>query len=152
MPILRNLKHEQFAQFVANGINPTEAYVSAGYSDKGAHASASRLLGVATVRARVEQLRSAINNASLEKAILDRAWVIEGLKRIAEKAESENDFSPAIKAHELLGKELGMFVNRIEAEHSGEMTVHDGSKERLLSKLTGLITSGASQGSDQRIN
>jgi hypothetical protein len=53
-----------------------------------------------------------LRRGSLEKAILDRAWVIEGLKRIAHKAETEKDFSPAIKAHELLGKELGMFVDR----------------------------------------
>jgi hypothetical protein len=139
MPILRNLKHEQFAQFVANGINPTEAYVSAGYSDKGAHASASRLLGVATVRARVEELRGAINNASLEKAILDRAWVIEGLKRIAHKAENEKDFVPAIKAHEMLGKELGMFVDRKDIRIS--KPIEEMTEDELVAILSDGSTS-----------
>jgi phage terminase small subunit len=43
MAVLTNSKHEQFAQAVAKGVSATKAYVSAGYSDKGAKQSAARM-------------------------------------------------------------------------------------------------------------
>src|SRR5712691_10838728 len=50
--VLRNPRHEQFAQLVATGKPPAEAYVCVGFSKAGAAASATRLLRNAPVRAR----------------------------------------------------------------------------------------------------
>ena len=44
MAELKNAKHEKFVQNIVRGLSPTQAYISAGYSRKGAHASAARLL------------------------------------------------------------------------------------------------------------
>jgi hypothetical protein len=38
-----------------------------------------------------------------------------------------------------MGKQLLGQKDVVVTEHTGEMTVHDGAKERLLGKLTGLI-------------
>src|SRR5712692_9508683 len=55
--VLRNPRHEQFAQLVATGNPPAEAYVWIGFSKAGAAASATRLLRNAPVRDRVEELQ-----------------------------------------------------------------------------------------------
>jgi phage terminase small subunit len=57
VPLLKNLRHERFAQELANGKTAAEAYAIAGYE---AHdGNASRLRGDERVRARVEQLLEA---------------------------------------------------------------------------------------------
>lgn len=132
MPALNNPKHEHFAQLVAKGESATKAYALAGYSEQGAAQSANRLLKTADVRARVAELQNAVAERAVEKAALDRTWVISKLRENVERAmEAVPVFdregkesgvftyqgSVANKALELLGKELGMFKDRIE--HSG---------------------------------
>src|SRR5215831_3927813 len=52
-----------FAQLVANGKTPPQAYVSAGYSENGATQSANRLLKSAEVAVRVEELRKTVRGS-----------------------------------------------------------------------------------------
>ncbi len=54
MPVLKNVRHEKFAQNVAKGMTATEAYVKAGYKPSEAHVS--RLAGYGKVRTRVAEL------------------------------------------------------------------------------------------------
>src|SRR5712691_8828634 len=66
--VLRNPRHEQFAQLVATGKPPIEAYVCVGFSKAGAAPSATRLLRNAPVRARVEELQhGAAQNKSRDR-------------------------------------------------------------------------------------
>jgi hypothetical protein len=58
MSALDNARHESFAQGVALGKSATEAYKDAGYSEKGADVSASRLLGNASVKSRVQEIQA----------------------------------------------------------------------------------------------
>lgn len=58
MAALKNLKHEAFAQAVARGENPLQAFESAGY--KPHHANAYRLRDSEGVSARIEELRGKI--------------------------------------------------------------------------------------------
>jgi len=44
MPVLKKQRHEVFCQAICSNCTPTEGYEKAGFSEKGAHASASRLL------------------------------------------------------------------------------------------------------------
>jgi phage terminase small subunit len=78
--VLDNTKHEQFAQFVATGTSATGAYTSAGYSDAGAAASASRLLTNASVSARIEGLRTSIAEGVEELEIRKRPWRVQVLQ------------------------------------------------------------------------
>ena len=133
---LKNAKHEHFAQLVANGEPAARAYETAGYSGKGAKQSAARLLTAADVCDRVAHLRSIkvekiekATAAVVEKAGLSKEWVIGQLMEnvsMAKAAEPvlDNEGQPtgeyrqnlnaANKALELLGKEVGMFVDRKE--------------------------------------
>ncbi len=54
MAILKNARHEKFAQNIAKGMSATQAYEKAGYKPSEAHAS--RLAGYGKVRTRVAEL------------------------------------------------------------------------------------------------
>lgn len=127
MPVLKNTRHEQFVQLVAAGVTPTKAYVAAGFSEGGAAQGAYRLFKNEQIQARVNELRNPIVNAAIQRAAVDRAWVLTGLKKNYERAMQEEavldregnetgeytyEGSVANRALELIGKELGMFVEQ----------------------------------------
>lgn len=133
---LANAKHEHFAQLVSNAENPTRAYVLAGYSGKGAKQSAARLMTnadvcdrIAYLRQQKEQEHRAAVQGVIAEAAIDKKWVLDRLTKIvdmgmAAEAVLDNEGNPigeykanlagANKALELIGKELGMFVDRKE--------------------------------------
>jgi phage terminase small subunit len=80
MAELKNPKHEKFVQHIVRGLSPTEAYISAGYSRKGAHASAARLLKNPQVCTRLAELRKAVEPI-LEEAIV-KLIVTERFQRL----------------------------------------------------------------------
>ena len=53
-----NPKQETFCQGVASGLSITQAYIRAGYSEKGAEGAACKLQGIAKVSTRIEELRA----------------------------------------------------------------------------------------------
>lgn len=133
---IKNTKREHFAQLVSTGENATRAYVLAGYSPNGAAQSAGQLLKNPEMSSRVAYFRSVVQekhekatDAVVERAALDKAWVIAQLMEnvsMAKQAEPVLDqegqptgdyrqnLAAANKALELLGKEIGMFVDRKE--------------------------------------
>lgn len=88
MPVLANPKHEQFAQGIALGKTPPEAYVSAGYSKSGAAQSAGRLLRNADVSSRIAELAAKVNE------VLEKRFNIT-VDRIAQELAALAFFNPA---------------------------------------------------------
>src|SRR5450756_2470690 len=68
MPVLGNIKHEQFALLVVKGLSATKAYVSAGYSPKGAQQSAARMLTNSKVRESASCRRPSLQEQSPSKS------------------------------------------------------------------------------------
>jgi len=66
-------KQEKFVQEYIKSGNATQSYIKAGYSENGADVSASRLLGNASVKKRLEELK----NASTKKFIIDKEFLTE---------------------------------------------------------------------------
>lgn len=138
MPILDNAQHELFAQEIAKGTAQRDAYKAAGYntkSDAGADASASRLLSNAKIKARVAELQERIGAVAVEKAAVSKSWVIAKLVENVERsmqaeAVKDSEGTPtgeykyngnvANRALELLGKEMGMFIDRKEVGKPGD--------------------------------
>lgn len=108
MPALTNPRHERFAQELASGKSQSEAYQLAGYEPS--EPNASRLTRNDKVQARVAELQE----RSAAKIMLSREWVLEQLVDNAGKAKAAGDFGPSNQALNLLGKELGMFVDKTE--------------------------------------
>jgi len=93
------------------------------------------------VKARINELRHQITERAVEKASLDRAWVLSRLMKVADRCMQEEpvtkngeptgeykfDSAGANRALELLGKEMGMFVERkqIEMNPLGQMSDED---------------------------
>ena len=83
MPLLENLHHEIFAQGVARGLKIKDAYAALGLDPQSGNAA--RLMKLACVIARVEQLRA-------EHAIVARASpmaAIIALMRMADQMETK---------------------------------------------------------------
>lgn len=107
MSVLPNARHEAFAQALAKGKTADEAYKLAGFSAN--RGNATRLKANESVSARVAELQSMV----AERAVVDREWV---LAKLIENANNNQESNPSAsnKALELIGKELGMFVERTE--------------------------------------
>lgn len=127
MPVLSNPKHEKFAQELAKGKTATEAYVLAGYSAN--DSNAARMNGNERVQARLKEIADRVAEKVVERIAIDKEWVltrlVENVERAMQaKAVMDSDGAPtgefkyegsvANRALELVGKELGMFVDRSE--------------------------------------
>jgi len=129
MAALANQKHEQFAQKVAAGMSAAQAYTECGYSEKTAAQAASRLLTDVKVASRVAELKEGMASVAMAKTGIDKAWVLAKLVKVTEMGmssepvtdedgnpigEYKQNLAAANKSLELIGKELGMFVDRKE--------------------------------------
>lgn len=134
--MLSNAQWEKFALGVAQGMDIGLAYEAAGYKAKGnaAQVNGCRLLKRKEISSRIEELQQRRVEVTQAKDALDRQWVIERLMRNARIALGEEkvtltakdggdktvvarDAAAANQALNLLGKELGMFVDRSESTH-----------------------------------
>jgi phage terminase small subunit len=145
MPMLLNTRHERFALLLVEGQSAAEAYVLAGYKENRHNASA--LARSQPIKARTAELfaqRDDFERKSVERAVVaasvDRTWILERLRENAERAlqavealdkkgrptgEYVYDGAVANRALELLGKELGMFIDRKHITRSSSFAEMD---------------------------
>lgn len=138
MPALKNIKHEKFVQNLVKGLTNGEAYIKAGYDAKNndvASAAATRLLKDVRISARLAELTEIVADRAAEKTAISKAWVIDKLVENVERSMQERAVTKKVdgevvetgeyrydgavtnKALELIGKELGMFVDRSEVKN-----------------------------------
>lgn len=140
MPVLTNPKQERFAQELAKGKSADEAYQLAGYKANRGNANTlkqneSILTRVSDLLAEREFIHAQATADAVKSTALTKRWVIETLmenvaKSMQAKAVLNDDGEPigeysyqgnvANRALELLGKELGMFVDRKEIGAPGD--------------------------------
>lgn len=138
MPQLRNRRWEKFCQLTAQGLKRGEAYYKAGYAAPN-HAAASgmgsKLFSRPEIKARVKELQDLMAEHEVEALIeagMDRNWVMAELQDIVGRCKQETpvkdrqgnltgeytfNAAGANKALELVGKELGMFADRLIMEN-----------------------------------
>jgi hypothetical protein len=117
MGALRNIRHEAFAQAVANGQSASQAYEIAGFCrDRG---NAWRLQRRHDIGRRVSELLALRTKATdqalvtaAEKAGVSTFWVIRQLRTNATMAMRRGDRSAANRAIELIGRHLNMFIDK----------------------------------------
>jgi phage terminase small subunit len=138
MPVLKNPKYEAFALAWARGGSQIDAYVQAGFKHE--KKNAARLARRPEVFARYEELRAdllkteakvveRVTEKLADEIVVTRQWVLDKLVENVERAmqaravlgpegeptgEYKYDGAVANRALELLGKELGMFIERRE--------------------------------------
>lgn len=131
MPMLKNQRHELFAQAIVKGKTYGEAYVEAGY--RPSPSAPSRLFEDVRIKARIQELmgRQGVG------LVLSRQYVVEALIENAEKAlgrkpvkighngDAKETFvyrgDVANAAIRLAGLEFGLFVERKEIKHTSDL-------------------------------
>lgn len=107
-------RREAFCLAVATGASQTEAAREAGY--KHPAISANRVIRQPAVRGRIAELRGLVDKEKAKqiKQIAEptRAWVISELCGTVAWAKEAGDRAGTLKGLELVGRELGMFVQR----------------------------------------
>jgi hypothetical protein len=162
VPTLSNARHERFAQAIADGRTAGEAYLAAGYScgPQKARGHGHRLRTREDVQIRIADLlqaRERVAEMGMERAIaqtaLTKIWVLEKLRLNAERALQERpildkDGNPtgefryegavANRALELIGKSLGIFIERREQGAPGDFAHLSDAEldEELAKRLT----------------
>lgn len=126
-------KKEKFAQSIVSGMNQTDAYKSAYNCDGMLPATINNnayiLMNDSDIKERIEQLRMPI----AERIGMDLESYLKEMIALKYGALDNNEHSPAIKAHELIGKCLGYYVNKTEI--SGSLAIDQLSDEELDKKL-----------------
>ena len=121
MSVLSNPRHEKFSQLVASGIKQTEAYISLGYSARGAAQSAHNLRMRSDVRGRIDEILQSAAVSTAAELAFDQQRVLNRLNVLSHKAESLEQIYAAVRCEELIGKTRGMFLERV-----ADVAVSDG--------------------------
>lgn len=116
-----NVRQLKFAQGILLGLRGTEAAVGAGYSPKSAHVQASNLLRHPKVMEYLSENRREI----AREAVISVAEVLRDLARYADLAEVSGQYPAAVRAKELIGKQIGMFTDKVEVEHRSYVVAPD---------------------------
>lgn len=74
------------------------------------------------VAARIQQLQS----EAADEAATDAAWILKQVRRVYEAAMQAGKFTAANRALELLGKNVGLFVDRLQldSERQGQVVIY----------------------------
>lgn len=105
------------AEYLANGGHQTNAAIAAGYGEKSARVTASKLMAMPKIKKRIEDAQK----QQMERLAISSDWLVEQFK-----LEALNEDSPAaarIRALELLGKVVGIFApekQQIETINGGD--------------------------------
>lgn len=139
MPELENGKHERFCLEYVIDLNGSQAAIRAGYSEKAARQTASRLLTYENVRARVDELLAEMQTSR----IADANEVLEYLTAVirGEKQEETIVVNPAtgeteiklkaiggreqVKAAELLAKRYSLLTDNVKMNGAAPVQIVD---------------------------
>lgn len=114
-------KQELFIKEYQQDRNATQAAIRAGYSAKTAYSIGNGLLN----NPKIQQALEADRTERAERLNLTADDVIRDLITIKERCMNGKPFDArgAIKALELIGKNLGMFANKLQVEENKEFIV-----------------------------
>lgn len=149
MPILKNGKHELFAQELAKGKTADEAYILAGYKEN--RGNAATLKAKQNILDRVHEIQS----RGAERAEVTVASILAELEEARELAKSMEQASPMVAASMGKAKIAGILVDR------SELTGKDGgpiqtqevrARDEIARRIAGLAARGAKDGDTGRPN
>lgn len=129
--MLPNIRHERFAQLIAQGKSATDAYIAAGYKARGKSAgnAASRLLENDGIRRRLEEIAAEVASKSIADAEEIQRFLTSVMRGEVDEQLMTRDgvlvtaranVRDRTKAAELLGRAQGVFVLSSQ-DASGEL-------------------------------
>lgn len=149
MPELKDARQERFAREYVIDYNGKQAATRAGYSEKCAQQQSSRLLSYAKVLARVRELqaeqveRMSISADRIMAELMDTynrcrqaepvmVWDSEQGKKV-ESGQYTFDSKGALRALELIGKHLGMYMDKVDVTAK----IDTGKLDNVIEQLRG---------------
>lgn len=115
-------KQERFVQCIIEGMSQADAYRSAypkqRMSDKTVWEAASRLMANSKVIARIDELRAELVKPSIMTAQKRLEWLTDLVNN------EEEDTNDKLKAIDIMNKMQGEYVQKIEADVNGEVTIN----------------------------
>lgn len=125
-------RRERFAIEYIKDLNGTEAAIRAGYAPKAAHVTASRLLKIAKVQEKIQQL----NKRAEDAAVVTAADVLRELGRIAlcdirEAFNADGTLKPIVEMPENVRRAVSGF----DVDESADMGL-DGKVVKVLRRQT----------------
>ena len=120
-------KQERFVQEYLVDLNATAAAIRSGYKN---HNIGRQLITKNNVSSaiRAEQEKRA------KRVNVTQDYVLERLQLEAERNEENSSHAARVSALNLLGKHLGMFADKMQVEHSGEMNLQAQVRAVLLER------------------
>jgi phage terminase small subunit len=100
MPVLKNARHEQFAQALAKGKAQAKAYAAAGYKPSEHHAS--RLASNGKVAARVREILAKVADKA-EWSAADRLAALKRIHGATEKGDPRTAIAAIAEANKMQG-------------------------------------------------
>lgn len=138
MGVLANARRELFAQYIAEGMKQNEAYIKAGFDSSNLASAAvggCRLRDIPEVEKRIDEIMNRGAKLAERRIALKRVDILQMLLDDRKFAIENGQASAAIKATELLGKDLGMFVDRKEIKTGALDDVDIGELDRVREEL-----------------
>ena len=114
-----NPKQKRFVEEYLVDLNGTKAAIRAGYSKRTAVKIATENLTKPLI---TEAIQRAIQERS-ERTEITQDEIVKDLQDLRDEARGAEQFAPAVRCDELLGKHLGMFKERVE--HSGKLNIEN---------------------------
>ena len=116
-------KQARFIDEYLIDLNATQAAIRAGYSEKTARQIAEQNLSKLYIQEAIQKAQAKLSEACL----VTQKMVIEGLKSEATLSGEGSSHSARVSAWGLLGKHLGMFVEK--TENKTELVVKSGLED-----------------------
>jgi hypothetical protein len=148
MTVLKNPRHERFAQAMVHAVDAAAAYRSAGYDSKRAAAKtgASRLLRNAAVTARIAELRT-MPAAPITVADVTTTNTINEFEEARRLALDKGQASAAVTATMAKAKLAGLFSEKPEGKATPPPKF-DGNYAEAARRITLLLRLAANQTSE----
>ena len=140
MPVLKNQRHERFAQELAKGQSASAAYAASGY--KPHQGNASTLRSNQEILDRVVELQGQMAERTIEKTAITRDKVIAELARIAFADISMDDAQIKDKRAALvnIAQIEGMIVEKHEHGRAGDFAnLPEAELARLLAEQARIL-------------
>lgn len=112
-------KQQRFVQEYLIDLNATQAAIRAGYSSNNADVTGPRMLGNVGIAAAIAEAQGRVS----QRLEITAEKVLNDLEDARRNAMATLDWGPAIRASELQGKHVGMFVERRETIITKRMVV-----------------------------
>lgn len=129
-------KQEAFVQAIVAGNSFAtayrEAYNTDGMADGTIHSEASKLGSNPKITARLNQIRAQKEQERRAVALSRDEYVLNKLKRIIDNEDEPT--AARVRSLELMGKTIGLFVDRVETEDKTDQSIED-IEARIKAKL-----------------